>query len=380
MIKVIHIHSYRRPLKLSWIFDDHEQLLNLNVLLATNFETNKFNESSISEDGDFCNAPFDWVINNLPEYHVVVLYDLCEKKAKIAELASSKQIVLWRLFGHEVYNRYRNNYLTDLTLDAKKISVFSLPKFSKEFIYNAYKFLKSKLIFNQKLDHIDISSSKIDYVLCLFDEEYVHIKSRVPSIPPFIKLPRKSPGPKRFDKKSIYNKKDRILIGNSRSSYNNHLDVIELVTASEINIKYRFYLPFAYGPDNFYTTKLRQRIDDKNNFYLIEEFLDRSSYVNFFNESSAFILNSYRPMAMGNLTIACITGLKIYLNSKNPTFHWMKRLGYHVSCFDEIKEDLKKGSISLTYEQALDNYELRFKESEDYHKHGFLEKVLKLIP
>src|SRR5690606_34099610 len=99
----------------------------------------------------------------------------------------------------------------------------------------------------------------------------------------------------------INNNAKDIIIGNSNSLENNHLDVFEIIKDSNFNE--RVFVPLSYGIDQKYKSVVLSRgkelFNDK--FYPLLDFMERDKYFNLLSGCSAAVFYHYRQQAMGNI-------------------------------------------------------------------------------
>src|SRR5690606_1735413 len=103
-------------------------------------------------------------------------------------------------------------------------------------------------------------------------------------------------------------KKNKIILGNSRSYWNNHFDVLYDITKVKQNELYEFILLFNYGDKDRYTVEIERFVENRPNLILLEEFLSFENFKKLFYDVSAVVINSYRQHALGNVFIGISYG------------------------------------------------------------------------
>lgn len=145
-----------------------------------------------------------------------------------------------------------------------------------------------------------------------------------------------------------------LLIGNSASFENNHLDALYLL--SEIGIGSRKIIaPLSYG-ERF----VRKLVIAKGkelfaeNFEPLIDFMPIQEYVERLRSCGFVIMNHMRQQALGNIVIMLYLGAKVFFNKDCPTFIYLKSQGAVVFSIDELKatpsmldEQLGKESIAI---------------------------------
>ena len=208
-------------------------------------------------------------------------------------------------------------FISDLTFkygyDLKDKLKIKLRKYS--FFRTADRLLRSKI---DKDSLFSNAVKRINYIFIISDEEYNFIKKAWPNLPKYIKLPHTYALFKSNQKiKENDLAKPQIVIGNSRGIYNNHIDVIDLIEKYRTKRNYIFTLLFNYGKLSIYTNHIVNKTKNKSYFNLIKNFLTKEEFLNFYENPSALVINSYRQLAWDNIRTAIKNGLKIYLNDKN---------------------------------------------------------------
>lgn len=124
-------------------------------------------------------------------------------------------------------------------------------------------------------------------------------------------------------------KKIKILLGNSATETNNHLDAMEFLKFS----KSELYVPLSYGvPEyqNFIIEKGKLLFED--NFFPINNYLDRFKYVDFLNSMDVIVMYHNRQQAWGNIVTCLTLGKPIFLKKNNPL--WDNIINMGLMCYD----------------------------------------------
>ena len=156
-----------------------------------------------------------------------------------------------------------------------------------------------------------------------------------------------------------------ILLGNSGTSTNNHLDVLEVVSKYKSD-EQDVIIPLNYG-DPKYIHWLRPRLEgyDATPLY---DFLPRDQYFSFVKQCSYCCFGVIRQQAMGNISFCLREGLKVFLYRDSVVYKGLKTLGFVVFAIEEIDENSFK--IPLTEKemrQNLETFKKEVKRREDIH-------------
>lgn len=154
---------------------------------------------------------------------------------------------------------------------------------------------------------------------------------------------------------------DSIIIGNSATYINNHMDVWEKVR-DYIPDTTTVYFPVSYGKPNF-ANYLSSKIEPKRrNVIFLKDFMPLNDYYDIVDSCSYAIFGVLREAAMGNI-IRCITkGVKLFLFKDSIPYQYLKELGCEVFAIEEIDENSFKHPLSI--EQAINNCHCLIKDKD----------------
>ena len=281
---------------------------------------------------------------------IVVLWDLNHVKCYIANRVDKNVKIFWRFFGLELYSKLPEYVFTKRTIEILNQNIFLNSDF------NLLKSLKHSisqikdLLFSSK-DEFDLALNRINYFLGLSDYEYFDLKLKWPNLPEFVQIPYS----KLSFNEEIGIKENVIIVGNNRSAYNNHLDILELIKCTDARTDFRFQLLFNYGQIDKYTSAVKHLALQIKEVSVIEEFLSYQEFVAMYSKISAFVLNGHRQMAMANIFQALSNSVKLYLNEKNVIFSWLKKEGFLIFSIDDFRADIESKNLKLTDEEVEKN-------------------------
>ena len=127
-----------------------------------------------------------------------------------------------------------------------------------------------------------------------------------------------------------------ILVGNSATFTNNHIEVFNLLKNHDLSNR-GVIVPLSYGDSAYRDIILssgRKILGDK--FHPIVDFLPLIEYNKIISTCSCAVMNSYRQQALGNIGSVLYQGAKLFLNSKNVTVNFLKSRGACISDIDEL--------------------------------------------
>ncbi|HEX4058514.1 MAG TPA: TDP-N-acetylfucosamine:lipid II N-acetylfucosaminyltransferase, partial [Galbitalea sp.] len=121
-----------------------------------------------------------------------------------------------------------------------------------------------------------------------------------------------------------------VLIGNSASPTNNHLDAFELLACQDLGER-RVIVPLSYG-SAAYRDVIVQRGTELfgANFLPLIERMPLDEYNEVVGNCDTIIMNQRRQQALGNIGTALYAGAGIFLDEVNPLYGFLKQQGVSV--------------------------------------------------
>ena len=151
---------------------------------------------------------------------------------------------------------------------------------------------------------------------------------------------------------------ESVLIGNSATHSNNHLDIFDIIK----DTKKRLVVPLGYGAYdyNYYKHMILTEGNRifKNNFFPITSFLSRTEYNRVLLSCNTAIMFHIRQQALANIFHCLFLGIRVFLNSKSLTYSYLKDQGMIV--FD-LRDDYHLIGIELKKEEKKNNREIVLK-------------------
>jgi hypothetical protein len=143
-----------------------------------------------------------------------------------------------------------------------------------------------------------------------------------------------------------------ILVGNSATLTNNHVDIIELLSKMPNNLN-QIFLPLSYG-----ITEVQKRVNTIAAKKLGERarplinFMPRKDYYELLDSVGFVIMGHLRQQALGNLQWAFFTKRTVYLWQDSVLFEHFSKMDFVIRSIDSIEE---LGLIGLNAEEAEKN-------------------------
>lgn len=263
---------------------------------------------------------------------------------------SSHQTVLWKGWGYDIYDKL-NGMPPLVRLDLYRPLTNNYIKKNKKVSYlSRFK----NILLGTVLSIIRrIGMSKIDYMVPCIPMDYELVKEQCP----FFHAKQFPVGQNPIDAQFNYKeKRGNVLVGNSLTYTNNHLDVFERLYDIRLSDDIKFIVPINYGSAyNKGEDLIKLSRFKEGQVIWLRSFMDRTSYFSLINSVTHAIFGVIRQQALGNIYYCLRTGVKVYLYDDSIVAKQLKRDGYIIF---NIDTDLTERSLlePLSEEQAFHNY------------------------
>lgn len=372
-VKIVHLIN-QDGLFLAWVKQifDREGITNEFVVI------NSKGDNNLNENGDFhcdlSNAGKHFALNIIDKNEIAIHYFLDYTKSELILKSNENVKHFWYFFGADVYqqlNVFRKNLYGAETRKWMRFS-FSY-RFRLQLRAFKYLFLNGKYTPKQNLLK---SIERVNKILWYIEDEinWINTKVKTPEFEFFKFFKFKDVIP--FDKGSVDTSLKNILIGNSATIENNHLDVLAAFRRYQIN-DYSISLPMAYGEPKKYKATVKQEFSDffGSNFYSQEGKLSLGDYYRWLNGFPTAIMLHYRQQALGNIFYLIANGTKVYLSEKNVLLAWFLKNDVKVFCFEKqfAKDHLEKNVTLELNDRELNYTNLKKLLSQES---TFIEQIL----
>lgn len=146
----------------------------------------------------------------------------------------------------------------------------------------------------------------------------------------------------------------KVLIGNSATYANNHIDI--LILLKDLNISNRFFIPLSYGNQKykeFIIDFCRENFDDQ--VEILDQFVPRPEYFYHLRDCGFVIMGHLRQQGMGNIYASLYMGAKLFLFKQNPVYEFLMDLGLIVFTIDELNKNPHQLNTLLSEEEITNN-------------------------
>ena len=126
-----------------------------------------------------------------------------------------------------------------------------------------------------------------------------------------------------------------ILLGNSATATNNHLDVLSVVKEFRKSDQ-TVIIPLNYGGEDDYLELLKKGIQNEDGIRPLFDFLSLDEYTQVLDSCSYACFGAIRQQALGNIRYAITHGIKVFLYKASVTYKSLNDLGFAVFSIEDI--------------------------------------------
>lgn len=322
------------------------------------------------------NEYISWFSN--PDIDAIYFQGLCDRTHfKLAKYIGLKQKVIWWCFGAEIYDGLRLPPLVKLPLLKpqtlnyyKHFRYTTLEQLIKRgcFLFLSPYYQKQRKSFLKRVDYI---SPVIPIDFKLLKENVAYLKAK-----PFMM----QCGPGITTDFPIVIKKvlGNVLVGNSLTYSNNHLDISEVIRFITLSNNRKFLFPISYGDDYGGKENFKKLMDlNEEQVEWMESFIPTNQYESIFDSVTHAIFGFMRQQGVGNIGYCLKKGIKVFLYKDSILYKQYTQWGYRIF---SIEDDLNAENLHkcLSEEDAKINHQLLL---EHFHhaRSENVEKEIKLI-
>jgi glycosyltransferase involved in cell wall biosynthesis len=158
-----------------------------------------------------------------------------------------------------------------------------------------------------------------------------------------------------------------LIIGNSGSPENNHLDVIRFL--DENRIKAHLLIPVSYGDSGYIKFLKKTASYSCGKIEFVDRYMPFDEYLNFLGRADALVMNTLRPQGYGNILMMMYIGKPVVFNERNISLTDINEAGLTWFKLDDLKsyKVLKKVAANkeavmnlFSHARLLKEYQLLF--------------------
>ena len=158
--------------------------------------------------------------------------------------------------------------------------------------------------------------------------------------------------------------KPSLILGNSGSPTNNHLDAIQFL--EDHRIQADLLIPVSYG-DKRYISFLKKRLKfSYGKIEFVERYMAFEEYLNFLARADGLIMNTVRPQGYGNILMMMYIGKPVFFNSKNISLQDLDSAGLKWTPIESLKA-IDKVKFEVSNKEAVINLLSHDRLLREYH-------------
>lgn len=327
-----------------------------------------------------------WIISHVIHKqdfaNVVILHSLYSLPIDLIPLIPVKIKVVWFSWGYDIYSpnpplkpliNIQNIYwkrTKDYLLKEKieESDIFSYKKYLRKMVSN---FLWPK---NEKI--LVGALSRIDFYSGVIPIEYDSLKSYLPNAKLVdFNYPISKDITTSCDWKICKRKKSNsILIGNSATETNNHVDVFYLLKNLDLNLNFKLIVPLSYGSISYRDFVIKEGYKLFNTTFVpLIHYMAFDEYQKILNTCSVAIFATERQQAVGNILIMIWLGKKVFLSDTSILYKYFIGIGLKVF---SIQKDLISLFDEFSLECIMNNREII---SKRYSNNALIKRASQMI-
>lgn len=328
----------------------------------------------------------DAFFNMLKKYKVLIFHWLSFYSLKIIEKLYETDVkICWIGWGGDYYDiitsseddsalmldetlsifREYQNIIESKNIAKKKLeynNIGFLAKFKRKMLPNRYRTVVEEKFLEKKKRLI----KRIDYFAPVIYEDYLMVKNSINDFSAeFCSLNYGITHDRLTSEhfKDIKVNGNNILVGNSATFTNNHIEVFKKL--KDMGVKDRkIIVPLSYGDDYYKNVVISEgRKCFGNDFKPLCEFVDIGEYVRLISSCSVAIMNHLRQQALGNIIIMLYLGAQVFVRDENPLKRFFNR------------NEIETGSINTISFLDLNNMHCKSQKEKISEVFGNTEKM-----
>jgi hypothetical protein len=371
MIKpIIHICQDEKFIEAAKCLFNKTNNDNIYLVIVNNSNTSLNHVKKDSNTKILTRQEFKKIPDSISKNSVIIFHSIVGSFFDFINEVKEKHILIWMFFGMEIYN---DPYLYSSKLLYSKLTrnlaLRRNKNFKKDFKDSLRPYARTfkpnlPLSTNEKKKEI---FNAFNFIGILYKEEYFNILKRTKIKKPDYLFFTYYPLEFIVDINQPINEfKNKIMIGNSGHMSSNHLDVFEKISNYNLESK-EIIVPLSYGNGKYIEMIIsRAKSYFNNDVEFLTDFLKLEDYNKILNAVEVFILYTRRQQGVGNIVALLWHGAKVFLSKRNTFYHYLKKMGVHVYCYET---ELNKKTINsgLTKTQIQENRKILFKYlNEEY--------------
>mgnify|MGYP001460380981 FL=1 len=297
-------------------------------------------------------VPENEIHNILENVNTIFIHFLDEEKARLINKYGLEKKIVWFCWGADAYylGKFDNKFLLPKT---KKIRLLLGLKSFKGF-KDIIKFLLKSSVDKIAPNKIVLEAiTKIDLIVPIVDQDYENLKKYYDF--DIDKYQLNYINNVFYHQPKVKNIKNRnnILVGNSASLTNNHVEFIDQISTQNLGTK-KIFFPLSYGNNDYanYVKKYAlKKISD--NAVFLDKYLPFEEYLNLQNTCQSLVMNHCRQQALGNIILGIWFGSNIFLRSNSGLYKHFTEKGFKIFKTEEFDLNTQLSEDEIEVNRSL---------------------------
>lgn len=366
MKKILHISNKNVFIKYALnSFENVYPAQNKLWMFSSRCDAKKLNEEGVSSI-TFISTFNPFTLKSLKSYDLIIIHGFDVFKYPLIALAPAGVKFAWLGWGYDYYDYIYANPDDLLLADTLALNNKCSQQSFKQSIHpvNLLKKIAKKIV---ELGFREKALKRICTISPVLKEDYDLLKSAellkpLPDFVPWNYGSLEEALIKNFIGQRVSGNK--VLVGNSASFTNNHLEVFDLLqeVAKSTEAHLQVIAPLSYGDACF-----KQAVIEKgkacfvDRFQPLTDFMPIDDYVALIKQCGFVVMNHKRQQAVGNIVIMLYLGARVFLREENPTYQMLKGEGAVVNTLDELKAQPGLLKTPLTENEVTQNIKVLYK-------------------
>lgn len=276
-------------------------------------------------------------------YDLIVVHFLDAKYDRLLQNSALKPKILWIGWGGDYY------WLVDTLADFHLYKPMTRKLVSKIMGNRLLYFFSKKINRIRRKQRLQLINNSIAYFAPVLPDDYQLIRKSHPSFKPqYIQWNYGN-----LEQNYIKGYEDftvtgnDILLGNSATATNNHLDVFKELAKIQLG-GHTIILPLNYGNLQYgkiIREKARQLFLQQA--CVLSEFMPYHDYMKLLQNCGNVVMGHIRQQALGNIVAMLYVGAKLYFYKESVTYAFFKNQGFTVFTFEELRQNPKLLELPL---------------------------------
>ena len=148
---------------------------------------------------------------------------------------------------------------------------------------------------------------------------------------------------------------EKILIGNSATPTNNHLDVLDDLKG--ILQEEKLIFPLNYGKDDYKKMLMHFIHNNFEKAEILKEFVPNDDFNRILMQCQNVIMGNKRQQALATILLSLYMGANVFLYEKSVNYAFLKKEKFHLYTIEQLKKNSSLLKSKLTENQIIANRE-----------------------